>query len=91
MVYELIEELNKLEVQTDCSKIFLCIKDPLKDPYQAKYHAITDLMECLDTQSKICEFSAPFSTTYVCTCELRKLIAINFEELNKNDNLKSTD
>jgi len=91
MINELITQLNKFEERTDCSKNFLCIKDPLKDPCLAKYHAIADLMECLDEQSKTCEFSAPFSATYVCMCPLRKLIAINFEVLSKKDNLKSTD
>jgi hypothetical protein len=88
MINKLITEINELEDKIDCSKNFLCTKEPLKDPCHARYQAIADLMECLDDQSKTCEFSEPFGVTYVCMCPLRKLIALNFEELNKNDDTK---
>jgi len=89
MLNEFIKELNKLEDQIECSKNFLCTKEPLEDPCNARYQAIADLLECLDDQSTTCEFSVPFGTGYVCKCPLRKLIALNIEELNKNNYPKS--
>jgi hypothetical protein len=86
MFDELNIELNKLEEKAGCSKNFWCTNDPLKDPCQAKYNAISDLMECKYPKPKTCEFSAPFSSTYICSCELIKLIAINFKELKKKKN-----
>jgi hypothetical protein len=88
MLNEFITELNKLEDQIECSKNFSCTKEPLKDSCNARYQAIADLMECLNDQSITCEFSVPFGTGYVCKCPLRKLIALNIEELNKNNNPK---
>ncbi len=88
MLNEFIRKLNKLEDQIECSKNFSCTKEPLKDPCQARYQAMADLMECLDDQSKTCEYSEPFGAGYVCNCPLRKLIALNIEELNKNDDPK---
>ncbi len=80
---ELISELIKLDESNICSKNFACIQDSFKDCYYAKNQAIADLMECLDVHSKACEFSDFFSTTAICKCPLRKLIAINFKELGK--------
>ncbi len=86
MLNEFIAEINKIEDQIECSKNFSCTKDPLKDPCKARYQAMADLLECHDNQTSTCEFSEQFGAGYVCKCPLRKLIALNIEELNKNDN-----
>ncbi len=84
----LINELNQLNEQTNCSKNYRCIMASHKDLCHSKYYALADLMECLGDPSKTCEFSVPFSATFICTCSLRKIIAINFEELYENINRK---
>lgn len=90
MFNELIAKLNDLEENFDCTKKFFCTKESLKDSCHARYQAMADLMKCVDDQQKACEFYIPFGGDVVCMCPLRKLIALNFEELNKNDNPKLT-
>ncbi len=80
----MINELNKLKEKINCSKKYRCINDSIKDPCEAKYHAVSNLMKCPDIQSKFCEFSIPFGATYACKCPLRKLIAMNFKKITKN-------
>ncbi len=80
---ELIAELIKLDENNICVKNFACIQDSFKDRDYASNQAIADLMECTDRHSKSCEFSGSFSSTDICKCPLRKLIAINFDELGK--------
>ena len=78
---DLISELNRLKQKTKCSRNYQCILNISKLHCKAKYYALADLMECLDDQPEDCEFSRPFSSTFICTCKLRKVIAIHYEEI----------
>ncbi len=78
---ELINKLNLLKEQTNCSKKHQCLVGSPEELCFVKYHAKADLMECLDGQSNICKFSIAFSETFICRCPLRKFVAINFVEI----------
>jgi hypothetical protein len=80
MTEVLIRELNELKESITCLKGYKCIVEMTHLPCSAKYHAQADLMECLEDQPDCGLFKA-FSSTYVCTCPLRKKIALHFEEI----------
>jgi len=78
---ELHEALDELKNSIHCQKNYRCIKEPVTNLFQAKYHALADMMECLDKCSENCEFSEKSNHLTMCNCPLRKFIAINFDEM----------
>jgi predicted HD phosphohydrolase len=76
-----VAELEQLRNQIQCSRNYQCIGASLDSLCAAKYHAISDMLQCLDDDPAACEFSKPFSaSTHKCTCPLRKHIAIHIEK-----------
>ena len=81
-----INKLNQLKEQIACKKKYRCLVDIAREPQAAKYHALSDLMECLDDQSSACKFSTAFGESFMCRCPLRKFAAINFDALFEKNN-----
>ncbi len=80
MTEELIRELNELKEKTICSSNYKCILNITQLPCEAKCSAQSDLMECLEDMPD-CELYKVFGYTHICTCPLRKHIALHFEKI----------
>jgi hypothetical protein len=78
---EIRQELYLLKKETNCTKNYLCVFESEKTLCEAKYHASTDLLECIDKQKCSCEHSRKVSSIHMCVCRLRKFIAINLQEI----------
>jgi len=78
---ELQQELYRLKDETSCSKKYRCISDATHDLCDAKFHALANLLECIDHQKTSCEHSIKVSSIYICNCPLRKFLALNLEKL----------
>jgi hypothetical protein len=80
METEHVAVLEQLREQVQCSRNYQCYGASLNSLCQAKYYAISDMLQCLDDESPDCVFAKPFSGgTQKCTCPLRKFIAIHIE------------
>ncbi len=75
-------ELMKMKEQVKCSKKHRCIHEPIESVCRAKYTALADMMECLDEHPEKCEYSRPFANKCICSCPLRKYIAVHFEDMS---------
>ncbi len=73
----LVKQLEEAKKKTSCEKGFICLENMCIEPCLAQYHACADLLECIDVQTKTCKFSIPFSKSHVCSCQLRKFLALN--------------
>ncbi len=80
---EIRQELYRLKKETSCTKNYLCILKSGNDLCEARYHASTDLLECIDKQQCSCEHSIEVNSTYICKCQLREFLEINLEEISK--------
>jgi hypothetical protein len=73
-----VPALEQLKEQIQCSRNYRCIDASLNSLCASKYHAISDMLQCLDDNPGACKFSKPFSASaQKCTCPLRKYIAIH--------------
>jgi len=79
-----IRKLNKLKKEINCSNNFQCIANSAQLHCSAKYLSQSNLLECLEANLD-CEFCKIFSPIYICTCPVRKKIALYFEEIKKTD------
>ena len=78
---EIRQELYRLKKEINCTKNYQCVFESEKTLSDAKYHASTDLLECIDKQKCSCEQSRKVSSIYMCVCRLRKFIAKNLQEI----------
>ena len=83
MKEDLQQELDCLKEKTSCSKNYRCISDTIQDLCDAKFHALANLLECIDHQKTSCQHSIKVSSIYICNCPLRKFLALNLEEITK--------
>lgn len=76
-----ISHLHQLKAKEACPRKYRCFSEPLKNICHAKYHAISNLMECLEDKPNSCGKATPFGAIDVCQCALRKYIALNFSDI----------
>jgi hypothetical protein len=75
------ERLDELKGQVNCPCNFVCITSALADLCGGTYHRETDIFECQEP-TPTCGFCRPLPSApsmRVCTCALRKFIAVNFD------------
>lgn len=86
-----LQELNKLKSEVVCEKNYICIDLSFKDLCNAKFYSNFNRIECFDESTTSCVNHKPFGIKNICTCPLRKFIAINqkkiyFSDANSNQN-----
>jgi len=76
------KKLTELKESVKCPKNYRCIMESIENICHAKYHALSETMECLDKSEISCEYSESGNNIFLCNCPLRKFIAINFEDIS---------
>ena len=82
---EMRQEFHRLIIESNCTKNYLCIFETGNDLCETRYHVSSDLLECIYKQQCSCEHSIKVNPTYICKCQLREFLAINLEEIAKNN------
>lgn len=74
------EEIEKIMVEMECSKDFICYRSGFEVLCKAKITGAEPLLECLKGSPQDCEFSTRFGNSHFCQCPLRVYLA---KELKK--------
>ena len=75
------EIFDELKARVKCVKNFVCVESALSALCAGKYYEDLDILECLQCAPN-CGFVREFGSKRICTCPLRKFIAVNFERLS---------
>ena len=82
---EMRQEFHRLIIESNCTNNYLCIFETGNDLCKARYHVSADLPECIYKQQRSCEHQRKVNSSYICKCQLREFLAINLEEIAKNN------
>jgi hypothetical protein len=77
---EIIDKINTIKSDMNCSKEFICITSNYEKLCKAKDFGLKDYVECNDENGKNCDFSFIFGSSMFCRCPLRVFIC---KELKK--------
>lgn len=69
------KEIEKIMGEITCSKDFKCYRWGLEILCKAKTLGTENLLECLEENSRDCEFSLAFGNSHFCKCPLRIYVA----------------
>jgi len=69
------EDIEKIISGMECAKGFKCNQSGFNNLCHAKDIGIDSFVECLETETKGCQFSFPFGMSHLCKCPLRVYIA----------------
>ena len=69
------EDIEKIISGMECAKGFKCYQSGFNNLCHAKDIGIDSFVECLETETKGCQFSFPFGMSHLCKCPLRVYIA----------------
>jgi len=69
------KKIEKIMEQMKCSKDFKCIDSRFTNLCKAKDIGMESYLECLEANTKNCEFTLPFGYRQFCKCPLRVYLA----------------
>lgn len=80
MEEQICNQIESIKSSMNCSMEFICITSNFENLCKAKDFGLKDYIECLDENSKKCNYSFIFGNGIFCRCPLRVFIC---KELKK--------
>ena len=74
------ETIEKVIAGMSCPKAFKCYRSNLSQLCKAKDIGLESFLQCLEDNSRYCEFSIPYGNAYFCKCPVRIYIAKQLSE-----------
>ena len=70
--------IDELRAGLECPREFLCCKSGFTYLGKVRKAGVSGFLECLELDSRNCQFSLPFGDPPVCLCPIRSYIIAEF-------------
>ena len=70
--------IEELKAGLECPKEFLCCKSGFAHLGKVRKAGVSGFLECLEPDSRNCQFSLPYGNPPACLCPIRSYIAAEF-------------